>query len=80
MHDHVETKLAILEVAAKCPITDLSEDGMGKVDTDYALDLPHQVRAYSESSDLATYGGVICLIKIVSGTQSDIGIEPVIVF
>src|SRR4030095_3636119 len=32
-----------------------------------------------EPSDLAAYGGVIRLVKIVTGAQSDIGIEPVIV-
>src|SRR4029077_10648655 len=77
--DNVETKIVFLEVTGKCPITNLSKDGTGEVDTEHALDLPHQVSTNSESSDLATHGGVIRFVKIVSATQSDIGIEPVII-
>ena len=38
--DRVENKAVVLVVDAQCPITDLSEDAMGEVDTDDALDLP----------------------------------------
>ena len=79
VQDHVENEIIVLEVGAKGAITDLSEDTMGKVDADYTLDLPHQVRTDSESSDLATYGRVNRFIKIISATQPHIRIEPVIV-
>ena len=79
MHDDVETKVAILEITAECAVTDLRKDGSGEVDTDYALDFPHQVGANSEPSDLAAYGRVIRLVKIVSAAQPHIRIEPVIV-
>ena len=79
VQDHVENEILVLEVGAKGPITDLSKDGTGEVDTDYALDLPHQVRTDSKSSDLAAYGRVNRFIKIISATQSHIRIEPVIV-
>src|SRR4029077_7909269 len=79
VQDHVENEIIVLEVGAKGAITDLSEDAMGKVDTDYTLDLPHQVRTDSESSDLAAYGRVNRFIKIISATQPHIRIEPVIV-
>jgi hypothetical protein len=39
--DNVETKIVFLEVTGKCPITNLSKDGTGEVDTEHALDLPH---------------------------------------
>src|SRR4029077_5749203 len=79
VQDHVENEIIVPEVGAKGAITDLSEDAMGKVDTDYTLDLPHQVRTDSESSDLAAYGRVNRFIKIISATQPHIRIEPVIV-
>jgi len=40
VHDDVETKVAILEITAECPVTDLRKDGSGEADTDDALDLP----------------------------------------
>jgi len=39
--DGVEEKAVILVVDAERSITDLSEDAMGEVDTEDALDLPH---------------------------------------
>src|SRR4029077_4053205 len=79
VQDHVENEIIVLEVGAKGAITDLSEDAMGKVDTDYTLDLPHQVRTDSESSDPPAHGRVNRFIKIISATQPHIRIEPVIV-
>ena len=38
--DRVEKKAVVLVVDAQCPMTNLSEDTMGEVDTDDALDLP----------------------------------------
>ncbi len=80
VHDDIEFKVVVLKVAAECPITNFSKDGTGDIDTEHAFNLPHQVEADAEPSDLATYGGVIRLVKIVTGAQSDIRIEPVIVF
>src|SRR5947207_12990531 len=79
VHNSFETEIVFLEVTAESPVTDLSEDGSGEVDTKSGLDFPHQVGANSEPPNLATYGGVIRLVKIVTGAQSDIRIEPVIV-
>jgi hypothetical protein len=80
VQDHVENEIIVLEVGAKGAITDLGEDTMGKVDTDYTLDFPHQVSADAESPDLAAYCRVNRFIKIISGTKPNIRIEPVIVF
>src|SRR5437764_86179 len=76
--DRIEKKAVVLVVDAQCPITDLSEDAMRDVDTNDALDLPHQIGAGSEPSNLAPHGGVKYFVKIVAATQSDVGIEPVI--
>src|SRR5438445_5236651 len=78
VHDGVEKEPVLLVVSAECPVTDLSEDVTGEVDTNDGFDLPHQVGANSEPSDLASHGSVKRLVKIVSATQSNIGIEPVI--
>jgi hypothetical protein len=78
VHNGVEKKAVVLVVSAECPVTELRKDVTGEVDTDYALDLPHQVGADSEASYLAADGSVKRLVKVVSATQSNIGIEPVI--
>ena len=77
--DGVEEKAVILVVDAERSITDLSEDAMGEVDTEDALDLPHQVGTDAEPSDLASHGSVKHFVEIVAATQSDVGIKPVIV-
>ena len=79
MHDSIEKEAVIIVVSAECPVTNFGEDGTGEVDTDYAFDLPHQVGADSETTDLAADRRVKRLVKIVSATQSDIGIEPEII-
>src|SRR5438094_7932986 len=79
MHDSIEKQAVILVVSAECPVTNFGKDGTGEVDTDYAFDLPHQVGADSETTDLAADRRVKRLVKIVSATQSDIGIEPEII-
>jgi len=68
----VEKEPVILVVSAECPVTDLCKDGTRQVDTNHGLDLPHQVGAYAESSDLAADCGVKRPVKIVTGAQSDI--------
>ena len=78
VHDGVEKEPVFLVVSAECPVTDLSEDVTGEVDTNDGFDLPHQVGANSEPADLAADGSVKRLVKIVSATQTKIGIEPVI--
>src|SRR5215831_11275530 len=79
MEDNVEGKLIVLEVGGESAITDLGKNVPGDVDTEHALDLPHQIRAYPESSHLAAHGGVKRFVKVVAGMQSDIGIEPAII-
>src|SRR5438132_2016984 len=78
--DRIEKKSVILVVDAECPITDLSENATGEVDPDHALDLPHQVGTDIEPSDLAANGRVKHFIKVVAATESDVWIEPVLVF
>src|SRR5712691_11238149 len=80
VHDGVKEKAVVLVVYAECPVTDLGEDGTGEVDTDYALDLPHQVGTNSEASDFTAHSSVVRLVKVVAATQADIGIEKIIVF
>ena len=41
MHDGVEKEAVVLVVNGECPVTDLSKDVTGEVDTDYPFDLPH---------------------------------------
>ena len=79
MCNGVEKKAVVLVVDAERPVTDLSEDAMGEVDTDDPLDLPHQVGTDAEPSDLAPHAGVKHFVEIVAATQSDVGIKPVIV-
>src|SRR4030095_15331305 len=50
VHDSVETEAIVLKVSAECPITNLGKNRAGKVDPDYALDLPHQVGPAVETS------------------------------
>src|SRR5215216_4012253 len=79
VHDSVEKEPIVLVVNAECPVTNFREDRSGKVDANGGLDLPHQVGANSEPSNFATHSRVKCLVKIVAGAQSDIGIEPEII-
>src|SRR5262245_30209182 len=79
MQDHVENEMIVLEVRGQSAITELGKDVPGEVDAQNAFDLPHQVRTYTEPSDLAAHGGVKRFVKIVPGMQSDIGIEPAII-
>src|SRR5438093_5894232 len=78
VHYGIEKEPVILVVSAECPVTNLSEDVTGEVNTNDSFDLPHQVGANSEPSDLAADGGIKRFVKVVSATQSNIGIEPVI--
>src|SRR5205807_566911 len=74
----VEEKATVFVIDAQCPITDLSENVTGQVNTDHGLDFPHQVSADTEPADLAAYGRVEHFVEIVSAAQPKIGIEPVI--
>src|SRR5215469_880061 len=79
MEDYVESKVIVLEVSGENAITDLGKHIPIEIDTQHTLNLPHQIRTYPESSDLAAHGGVKRLVKVVAGMQSDIGIEPAII-
>src|SRR5262249_41071641 len=79
MEDHVESKVIVVEVGGESAVTDLGKNVPREIDTQHTLNLPHQVSAYPESSDLAAHGGVKRLVKVVAGMQSDIGIEPAII-
>src|SRR5207247_9540894 len=77
MSDRVEKKAVIIVVDAECPITNLSEDVTGEIDTDYALNLPHQIGTDVKTSDFAAHGRVKHFIKVVASTQSEVRIKPV---
>ena len=78
MRYDVEKKAVVLVVSAECPVTNFGEDGTREINTDYALDLPHEIRADSEASDLAANCSVKGLVEIVATAQSNVRIEPVI--
>src|SRR5215472_4705215 len=79
VQDYIESKVIVLEVGGESAITDLAKNVPGDVDTQHALDLPHQVRTYTEASDFAAHGGVERFIKVVAGMQPKIRIEPAII-
>src|SRR5204863_4121877 len=78
VHYGIKTKAVVLVIAAECPVTNFGKDRTGEIDTEHALDLPHQVGANAEPADFATNCRVERFVKIVPATQPKIGIEPVI--
>src|SRR5207248_9324148 len=74
----VEEKATVFVIDAQCPITDLSENVTGQVNTDHGLDFPHQVSDDIEPADLAAYGRVERFLKIVTSAQPKIRIEQLI--